>query len=336
MNKIRARKEKNNTYRGYALYKDENGHWRQKTKGGFLNEEDASWWALQVEVEMRKKVEMGFRVSNIKVSEVYDEYIESLVLKGVKKSTMNSVKANLKIIMDKIGDEYIQKITTTKLQKLLKEMQKETGYSYHGTFERLSAFFNFAKNKKYVDKNPVKQVIIKKSPEKRILFIDKDLYKKILNNTRNEDTKLFITLLYETGLRMTEALALTKDDIVEDELHINKKYSSIDETSLKTENSYREVPIRDELRDKLLNRPEHTLFKRTMRSKTSYQLKKYNTSPHAFRHTRATNLISAGLDLTTVSLIIGDDIKTIIETYLNNNKDIERIEMERIREAIVF
>ena len=336
MSKIRARKEKNNTYRGYASYKDENGHWRQKTKGGFLNEEDASWWALQVEVHMRERIEMGFRVSSIKVSEVYNEYIESLVLKGVKKSSLNSVKMNLKKIMGKIGDDEIDKITPLYLEKVHKEICKGTPFSYHTAFKTLSTMFNFAKDKKYVENNPASQVKIKKNPEKRTLFIDKKMYEEILDSVPNDDLKLFITLLYETGLRTTEALALTKDDIKGDELHINKKYSKINETTLKTENSYRTVPIREELKKRLLDAKNQKIFENITQKQVLYRLKKFNTSPHAFRHTRATNLISAGVDLTTVSLVIGDTIKTIIETYLNNNIDIEKIEMDKIREVIIF
>lgn len=336
MGKIRARKEKNNTYRGYASYKDENGHWRQKTKGGFLNEEDASWWALQVEVEMRQKVEAGFRVSSIKVSEVYGEYIESLVLKGIKKSSLISIKGNLKKIIEKIGDDDIDKITTLYLQKVHKEMCKDTPFSYYTAFKTLSALLNFAEEKKYIKTNPAKKIKIKKNPDKRILFIDKKMYEEILDSINNDDLKLFIILLYETGLRITEALALTKDDIVEDELHINKKHSRINETTLKTENSYRTVPIREELKEMLLNIENHKIFENIKQYQVLDSLKNFNTSPHAFRHTRATNLISAGVDLTTVSLVIGDTIKTIIETYLNNNRDIEEKEMKKIRKEIVF
>ena len=93
---------------------------------------------------------------------------------------------------------------------------------------------------------------------------------------------------------------------------------------LKTSNSYRTIPISDDLYRKLKKATFD--FQGRIFYDLTYQglythFKKYKISPHCFRHTRATILVGSGIDLTVIAQVIGDKIETILENYVEVNED---------------
>ena len=63
-------------------------------------------------------------------------------------------------------------------------------------------------------------------------------------------------------------------------------------------------------------------------------LRQFNTSAHCFRHTRATILVGSGIDLTVVSYVIGDKIQTILDTYVEVDKNNLDKKYQKIRNLI--
>lgn len=210
----------------------------------------------------------------------------------------------------------------------------------------------------------------KQKTEKRALT---DAEKTLIQNTElSEKERAFIDLLYYTGVRRGEALALTISDIdfVNKKVSINKNLIMTDgqseiKQSPKTEAGNRSIPLPDvlinSLKKHIANITEMYLFTQqngTLMSHSSFRrfwdniINKINIAaggtkykrcrdddnvkplkviadditPHLFRHTYATNLYYAGIDIKTAQYLLGHSsiqMTMDIYTHLDNNKIID-------------
>ncbi len=209
----------------------------------------------------------------------------------------------------------------------------------------------------------------KQKTEKRALT---DAEKKLIQNADlNTRERAFVDLLYYTGIRRGEALALMVSDIdfVNKKVKINKnlvmkdKISEIKQ-SPKTEAGNREIPMPDKLFSSLKNHVTNlnSLYLFTMQNgnlitsssfrrfwdnildkiniaaggekykrkdlqedkeKLPLQLIANDITPHMFRHTYATNLYYAGIDIKTAQTLLGHSsiqMTMDIYTHLDNKK----------------
>lgn len=207
----------------------------------------------------------------------------------------------------------------------------------------------------------------KQKSEKRALT---DAEKMLIQNADlNQKERAFVDLLYYTGIRRGEALALMVSDIdfINKKVKINKnlvmkdKISEIKQ-SPKTEAGNREIPMPDKLFSSLKNHISdiNSLYLFTMQNgdlitsssfrrfwdnildkiniaaggekytrkdlqkdKTPLQLIADDITPHMFRHTYATNLYYAGIDIKTAQTLLGHSsiqMTMDIYTHLDNEK----------------
>lgn len=209
----------------------------------------------------------------------------------------------------------------------------------------------------------------KKKPEKRALTeAEKKLIQKA-DFTIKE--RAFVDLLYYTGVRRGEALALTISDIdfVNKKVKMNKNLVMKDKTSEiklspKSEAGNRQIPIPNKLLDSLKNHISNnssiylfTMQNGSLMTKSAFRrfwdniLDKINIAaggskfkrtdtlkdgsppplrliakditPHIFRHTYATNLYYAEIDIKTAQILLGHSsiqMTMDIYTHLDNKK----------------
>lgn len=205
------------------------------------------------------------------------------------------------------------------------------------------------------------QKIKKPHNEKRTLT---DFELLCIKNTKYTDKeKLFLDIMYYTGLRRGEVLALTTSSInrkshtltVTHSLNLSQNTPKIKEP--KSSAGYREIPIPDKLYAELMQyiNTRKTLYIFTSQNgrlvtKSSFRkmwdsiIKKTaqtaaelissqdihiadNThikfTPHIFRHTYATNLYYAGIDIKTAQYLLGHsslDMTLKVYTHLDNEQ----------------
>ena len=340
---ITIRQRENGKWQAIVSYKDNKGKWRQKPKGGFDKRKDANLWAKEKYFELQKLERKGILGNEYTLAEVFETYLSVMDNKNKKdtSNTKENYKAQMKLF-DSFMDKDINSIKSTDLLKFIDNKRQETGAAYNANIVTLNIIFNFAIKKMKVCENNPCDILYKDNSKKdeRIKFITEAFYAELLDEAKKEKLKLFLRMLYETGMRISEGLGVCTQTVIDCSIKIDRQFNSKKKKItyiLKTDNSYRTAPISAELYRDLKNATfdfEGRIFYDLSYTQIYYFLKKHNTSPHCFRHTRATLLVSAGIDLTIIAYVIGDKIETILNEYVEKNDDELEGNYDKIRQIL--
>lgn len=301
---------------------------------------------------------MNFRV-------VYDEFLKFKELK-LKPQSFRSLKSRFEsYILPYFENKNIENITIDDYVNWQRKIEKlDFKYSYkkqlHYAFVSLYGYLILFG--KYTINIP-KIVGNFKNNElgSNLEYWSYEEFKKFENSFSNNDIvyKVFFTLLFRTGLREGEALALTFNDIKGDILYINKTISKEHYagekiiSSPKSRTSIRNIRI-DSYTLKCLNKLK-TYYKKkygyyedsfnifggikyisitSINRKKNYYSEKCNLKRiriHDFRHSHATLLLQKGIDMIEVSRRLGhSDINITIKTYSHCEKEHEKRVIETL------
>ena len=142
--------------------------------------------------------------------------------------------------------------------------------------------------------------------------------------------KLLTAFMALCGLRISEARGLTRAAIHDGKLSVFQQRTDKElKSTLKTKNSYRDVPIPKRLMDLYQEYPapikeDGLIFKKLIYSKTitsHYEKAGFSITPHELRHSYTTNCISAGIDYKTTAALIGDSVEMVYKVYSHVNAD---------------
>ena len=188
-----------------------------------------------------------------------------------------------------------------------------------------------------------------KSPEKRALY---DYEKEAMFKADFDDTeRAFITILYYCGLRRGEAIALTKNDITDNGIVVNKAVAfDVNDAVIKdTKNEvHRIVPMPNEAKTALksyADKCEEYLFstKGNIITKSSLDkmwtriIKKMNDvssqpierlTPHIFRHNYCATLCGQipTISINRIAELLGDSKQMVIEVYNHSIESKEQVQ----------
>lgn len=238
------------------------------------------------------------------------------------------------------GNIPIDEVTPTRIKSYL-DMLNSKRYSKKTVKDRyaiLKQIFNYAFALEYIEKNPCLTVKLKFSKDmfsaKREAATAED--ESIIKNLSNDvPFGFFAKFLLFTGCRRGEALAITPQDIDFElkTVSINKTVEWIGnkpqiKPQPKTAAGKRQIPLPEILIDELKNRQKQNyifqnqncqLLKNSQIEKLWSDLKKetgIKCTPHQLRHSYATMLFDAGIDVKTAQSWLGHtDIKTTLDTY---------------------
>lgn len=219
----------------------------------------------------------------------------------------------------------------------------------------LKQAFDFAINNNLIRINPVANIKIKSrsKTERDVDVFTLDEQEKFINVLPTTKYSLFFKTALFTGMRLGELVALKWDNVNFDDNTIlvcesyrrTTKYNAdgsteriMDKKDPKTKNSRRIIPISDALRPLLILHQKNSSNKYVFPSSTGSHMtpenirriqislcKKANIpykNFHALRHTFATRLIESGVDIKTVSLLLGHaDINITLSTYVHSTDD---------------
>lgn len=266
----------------------------------------------------------------------------------------------LELVDEKVIHEYICYLLNKKNKVNNLNLSINTIY---GIVQVLKQGFKLAFKLDLIIKNPTLNIKLPKLEEKEVLALTRDEQKRIEKyclESKKQNYIGIIICLY-TGIRLGELLALTWEDI-----DFNKRIISINKTSYsvkvnnvykiiidkpKTAKSIRVIPVPTKLLDILLSYKNKSNFKYVVCNKKesilenrSYQrtfklilnkcnIKQYNF--HCLRHTFATRALELGVDVKTLSEILGHtNVSITLNRYAHSLLEHKMKEMSKFDELL--
>lgn len=329
--------KKRNTYYFRVYATDYKGNKKQYEKSGFKTLKDAKEQERLFLNSMKEKP-----ITLMTFQELYDIYIKKKTM-VLKPQSLRATKSKFKNhILPFFKDYDINKIDN-KIYLNWQEyiLNKKFGYKYNSSLHGcMVSIFNYAMDFDYLDKNIASKVknFSKKDYVEKINYWELEEFNKFINVVDNKILKDLYSLLYYTGIRLGECLALNWDDFKDNYIDINKTIAKGKMnndyviTSPKTAKSKRKVYL-DSKSIQMLNELKDyysgfcgfnnkwfifggykPMSQTTIGRRKNEYCKKANVKQikiHDFRHSHASLLISNGMPITIVSERLGHADKSI-------------------------
>lgn len=327
-----ATKAVNGTWTSRFYYTNYNGERKQAFKRGFKTKKEA----LEYERDYLAKVEFNVTMTFGKMCELY---LEDIVHR-IKATSFNLRKGILNNkILPFFSKFEVSEITPAHIRKFQNLLISENNYSQ--TYLKLinttlTGVFNYAVNFYKLENNPVTKAgsIGKFTTDMEIWTLDE--FNKVSLKLREEriDIYTILNLLFYTGMRIGELLALTFEDIDYEKrvIRVNKtlvRINGIDvSTAPKTEASSRDIQITQNTIDMIKDYSKRIyeinnkmrifqINQTTIRRQMKIFAKKAGVKEirvHDLRHSHASLLIHLGVNPLAISKRLGHEK---VETTLN-------------------
>lgn len=255
----------------------------------------------------------------------YESDFESRVKEPTRKKT-HILLVKLQTFADKNGIEFLDTLGLAELRDFRKTWDKKNPKSKEGwgaltqykNLERLKAFCRFCIQAKWMEELPLKSL---KSPEREsthIVPFEEDELEKIHAAIKQPVMRAFILTLEHSGLRISDAVQLQKQEIVNGKLCIRTKKTK----------SIVWLPLPPSLLAALeqIKTTQYYFWTGVSKLSTVIGSKRRGVAklldrahvegnPHKFRHTLATNLLLRGTSPAIVAKILGNSPRVVEKYY---------------------
>jgi len=261
--------------------------------------------------------------------EAFIEYIT--VTRALSKKSIEAYKSDLSVIEGDLDKPLINIDSNTLLSLLSKYKNKRT---LNRKLSSVNSFFDFCYKNQFLDeKTKLKFAKIPKLLPKFLSFLEIQRGLDLIDRTNIVGIRDYalILFLYATGTRISEALALTRDDIDGEWLHVRhakgekERMIPIAKVAIEAINSYL-----NELKYEKDFIWQNYKGDRLSRISAYKITQKYLcVSPHVLRHSYATSLITGGADLRVVQELLGHSslLTTQIYTHIQKQDLKETVEV---------
>ena len=316
-------------------YTDIDGKVKRRAKRGFATKREAKEW----ESEYLESIKTSDVELEMTLSEFYEVYLGDINNKLRYGTIRNKRFIYTKFIEPILGSKQMSKI---KVPDILKWQNEILGYQFKETYSRsinnqLVAIFNHAERYYELQNNPLKKTIAigAKHPDS-MKFWTKEEFDKFIAVVDDESARLHYTVLFYTGLRVGELIAVRLKNINFERGNIEVVASAQYEnshyifTKPKTKKSERIVTIpqfltkmiQDHVKGYFFIDLEEQVFM-TNKNRLSRGIVKYSEIArvkrirvHDLRHSHASLLIEQGIQPNIVQDRLGHEkIETTLRTY---------------------
>lgn len=293
-------------------------------------------------------------------SDYFERWIGVYKEGAIRKVTMDKYKLSLAWIKKLAPKLKLCEIDRTYYQQLLndyaKEHERQTTMDFH---HHLKAAVLDAVDEGLIERDPTRKVIIKgKAPcEKKKKYLNQFELHSLLKDLNLEATINYdwlILLIAKTGMRFSEAIALTPDDFdfVHQTLSISKTWNYKDGGGFqptKNKSSVRKIQIdwmiisqfsalvKDLPKDKPIFIKEK-IFNSTINEILARHCKKIEIpviTVHGLRHTHASLLLFGGVSIASVAKRLGHSSMNATEkTYLHIIQELENKDVDLVMRSL--
>ncbi len=330
--------EKRNTWYAMFYYKDWNGERRKKKKRGFKTQREAK----EFEREFLLIHSSDPNITFASLVELYFSDAKNRIRWGTAENKQSVFE---KHIIPYFGKMRISEIDVSDIRRwqndMLAKINPRNNKNYSKTYLRtvnsqLSAIFNFAVEYYGLPFNPCRKLksIGEKHPDE-MQFWTLDEFNTAISYEKKPAFHLAFMLMYWTGMRQGECLALTPNKIIDDSksLNICQTYHKKDGKDLfgptKTRNSIRITPLPDFVYDELrqyvdglygiLPNDRIFYFTKTALNKEldaiCFKSGVKRIRVHDLRHSHVSLLVELGYRSYAIADRIGDTPEMVDKTY---------------------
>ena len=253
------------------------------------------------------------------IENTYNEYLELCKTQNLSKDVLYA-KARLRTYLKSVKINYIEDIKQETINKLVNTHQKETANKH---LRNLKAYLNFCIKKRYFKRDDYETInfLMTKHNVREVVILEDD-YKILLSNAKDDDFRLYMMTLWETGCRPNEIVPLKKSDI-----DFDKGIVKVFQTKTK---KYKTVYLTDELLTIFDSIQTEYIFNAYDKHKAFYGriFKKLRNDLdmnkeyclYAFRHSFGTRMLNKTKDIHLVSKLLGhSDISITAKHYINRS-----------------
>lgn len=308
--------------------------------------------------------EKGIIISDNQMTfaELADLWLTNTKIGDVRDQTITNIRSQIRCLNRHIGHLKVKAITVATLEAY-RAAQISSGKidQYNKSLSMMKSIFDYGVEKDVIIRNAaagLKRITYSGLKQKRRMTDQERTYIDCTALTDQECCFLYV-LLY-TGMRKSEALALSRSDIdfrkgtitVSKTLVSSKKKENVLQELPKTDAGLRTIPISTQLMPVLKTYTSSKLgilfeaqkggyysssgfFKywQTIRKKIAAEIGEPTAddfTPHLFRHTYASDLYRAGVDIKSAQYLLGhSDVKTTLDIYTHfGSEDINISKLE--------
>lgn len=245
----------------------EHGITKRHFKRGFTTKKEAELYEFEKKNEIRKNGTL-LEKKKITLNEAFNEFL-IYGSSQYQENTIYNSKKDWHYFKENLGLMQINEITYFDLQSFFDNRITEGLATNKNIRKTLNRVFVYSIRQQYLDKNPLQFVVVKgedRSKKKELISQD-DLNKVLFELSQKQEFnyKAYIVAIligYYTGLRVSEALALNKQDVLfaENKIIIDKKliYKGLKKEEyyvsnrLKSRKSKATIPLPDVLKKYLI------------------------------------------------------------------------------------
>lgn len=285
-------------------------------------------------------------------SEAISLYVTD-ISKSLKPSSVRKARISLRSIIEITGDAYLDNMTAGFVRKKFIASGRENR-TLNGFLKIFKTFWLWCYRNDLVHSREVfdKLTPFQDTPKKERIqdkFLETDEMNRLLDAMTERRHFLITRFLLLSGLRIGEFVALDKNDVRGDYIHVTRTYDANNKvlTDAKTFDSKRDVFIQSELREVVEEIRQYTKWQAQVCGYDSmvffpdvdggrfkyYTYSNYlrevservlnrRISPHALRHSHCSMLAKAGVPLEEISARLGhSDSRITREIYLHRMKE---------------
>lgn len=313
------------------------------------------------EREIRFQIDEGIYVEDnkITVGEWAKTWLE-VYKKGFKSNTYNYYKYSLSAHAGEIKDIYLKDLKQAHLQKIINQLISKGNVRSAEIFKStVSQMLEKAVENELLSKNVAKKIQLPPKQKKAKRALSDEEVADILDLELPLTTRCFIGIMLYCGLRRGETWALKKEDVdFENKALTVNKTIYFDTTGSrrlmvgtpKSKASNRVIPIPDilveDLKKYIPSINGEQLFVGELMKEHQFRMMwkgfvsiyketvgiiNDDITPHIFRHTYATMLYNAGVDIKTAQYLLGhSSIQMTLDIYTHLQKGKDKEALERI------